>query len=306
MRTGTCRRLMVLVSFLAAVAAWISWSGGGTAEEPAKSIVILAGPSQHPPGTHEAAATARLLEYCVEHAENVPAARAEVLEAWPSDDRRLAEAAVIVFTGDIFPLQRLPDPAKTQAALARHMDRGCGIVCVHYATGLRGTDVAPDGDHPLLRWLGGYFATGGCKHHSSVARVCTATIVPEANGHPVLRGWREFTFDDEPYWNNYFGKGGMAREVVPLAYAMLPADQPKKEVVAWAIERKDGGRGVGVVFPHFFRNWRLDGVRTLVLNSIFWAARCEIPAAGVRCSLADLTVFRPASVDPQPPGKAKR
>lgn len=31
------------------------------------------------------------------------------------------------------------------------MQRGCGIVCVHFATGLPGADVAPDGDHPLLR-----------------------------------------------------------------------------------------------------------------------------------------------------------
>ncbi len=62
------------------------------------------------------------------------------------------------------------------------------MVCVHYATGLQAKHVTDDGDHPLLGWIGGYFATG-CKHHRSVARVCPATLVPETADHPVLRGW---------------------------------------------------------------------------------------------------------------------
>ena len=71
--------------------------------------------------------------------------------------------------------------------LAKLMDEGCGIVCIHYATGLRGDHVSEDGDHPLLHWMGGYFATGGCKHHRSIARVCPATLVPEDNDHPILQ-----------------------------------------------------------------------------------------------------------------------
>ena len=300
------RLRLVVVPFLVAAVAWMCLVQAGITGEPSKTkVVIVAGPCEHPPGTHEGPAGARLLKYCVEHAEKVPSAAAEVIHEWPNDDRALDDAATIVFTGDIFPPQRMPDPTRIKTSLARQMDRGCGIVCVHYATGLRGVDVAPDGDHPLLRWMGGYFATGGCTHHKSVARVCTATISPENNQHPILRGWREFTFDDEPYWNNYFGQGGMPRHVTPLAYSMLPADQPKKEIVAWAVDRQDGGRGVGIVIPHYFRNWRLDDVRTLVLNSVFWTAKCEVPLSGVRSSLPDLATFKPTSVDPQPRPKEK-
>jgi len=269
-------------------------------EAPAPKVLIVAGPCQHPPGTHEAAAGARLMKHLVENPEGVPPLRAEVLYDWPQDKGVLEHVRSVVFIGDIFPPERMADPAKVKAELGTLMDRGCGLVCIHYATGLRGEHVSADGDHPLLRWLGGYFATGGCSHHRSVARVLAATVVPAQGDHPVLRGWRAFTFDDEPYWNNYFGKDGPARNVTPLATSMLPPDKPNKEIVAWAVERPDGGRGVGIVLPHYFRSWKVDDLRMLVLNAIFYSAKAEVPPGGVKSSLPELATFKPASVEPRP------
>jgi type 1 glutamine amidotransferase len=285
---------------LLAVTAWPGVGPqAGAAEASKAEIIIVVGPCQHPPGTHEAAAGARLLEYCVEHAGNVEKVPAEVYYAWPEEESGLEHARTVVFIGDRFPPERMDEPEKIKVELGAMMDRGCGIVCVHYATGLRAQHVAEDGDHPLLRWMGGYFATG-CRHHRSVARVLTATIVPEKGDHPVLRGWEEFTFDDEPYWNNYFGKDGPAENVTPLAFSMLPPDEPNKEIVAWAVARPDGGRGVGVVLPHYFRNWGVDALRTLVLNAIFWTAKLDVPGEGVKASLPELSIFQPESVDPRP------
>ena len=268
-------------------------------ESKGPEVLIIAGPCKHPPGTHEAAAGARLLEHLVKSAKGPSPVRAEMFEAWPKDASLLNNAKSIVFIGDIFPPQRMENPAEVLAELGALMDRGCGIVCIHYATGLRAQDVAEDGSHPLLKWLGGYFATG-CPHHRSVARICTSTVVPVEGKHPVLNGWSEFTFDDEPYWNNYFGKDGLADNVTALATSMLPPTEPKKEIVAWAVQRPDGGRGVGVVLPHYFRNWKVDDLRMLILNSIFWTAKSEIPAGGVQTVLPDLAKFQPASVTPKP------
>jgi type 1 glutamine amidotransferase len=291
--------------FLAAIA-HLAVSGGLSAQEAATpEILMIAGPCQHPPGTHEAAAGARLLKHLVNGATNVELPQAEFFAAWPEDKGVLEKAKAIVFIGDIFPPERMPDPEKVKKELAQLMDRGCGLVCIHYATGVRAEHVAKDGDHPLLRWLGGYFATG-CRHHRSIARVCTATIVPAEADHPVLRGWREFTFDDEPYWNNYFGKDGPAKNVTPLATSMLPPDKPQKEIVAWAVQRSDGGRGVGIVLPHYFRSWRVDDLRTLVLNGIVWSAQVEVPEEGVKSLLPeDLSQFEPASVEPKPRPKKR-
>jgi hypothetical protein len=66
------------------------------------------------------------------------------------------------------------------------------------------------------------------------------------------------------------------------------------------VQRADGGRGAGVVIPHFFRNWGLEDARRLVLNSICWTAKLDIPAEGVQTMLPNLAEFAPDSVDPQP------
>ena len=263
-------------------------------------VLIVVGPSNHPAGSHEVAAGGRLMEHAVERMSNVPGVRADVVYEWPRDTALRQAASTVVFIGDTFPANRFPDPKRNLAELAEMMDRGCGIVCVHYATGLLGEDVTPDGDHPLLRWLGGYFANRSCPHHESIAKVyASATIQPPAPSHPVSRGWKPFTLHDEPYINNYFGPDGnkLAPNVTVLATSMLPPESPKRETVAWSVERKDGGRGFGIVMPHFYKNWSNADLRRLIMNGIVWTAKLAVPAGGVQTSDPDLENFDPDSVE---------
>ncbi len=271
--------------------------------EPAARILIVVGPSTHPAGTHEVAAGGRLMKDCLERMTNLPNVEAEVSIGWPRDVALLDSASSIVFIGDTFPPMRLPDSAAIMAKLTEMMKRGCGIACVHYATGLRTEDVAPDGEHPLLHWMGGYFATK-CLHHQSVAKIyAKATITAASAEHAICRGWKEFTLNDEPYTNNYFGKESNqpAANVTILATSMLPPEAPKREPVAWCAERADGGRGFGIVMPHFYRNWQLDDLRRFILNGIVWSAKLEVPASGVQTAPPDLKAFAPASIEPLPP-----
>jgi type 1 glutamine amidotransferase len=295
------------------VTVWLTvcfWTSSATlAQTSPPRVAIVVGPSSHPPGTHEEAAGARLLKYCLENMIGGPSVTAQVWDQWPEDPATLDGVASIVFIGDIFPPMRMPDPPAILKQLDGMMQRGSGIVCIHYATGLRAEDVGEHGEHPLLDWMGGYFAPRG-KHHQSVARIFEqATITPAAPQHPVSRGWREFTFHDEPYINNYFGPNGnqLSDGVTALATSMLPPEAPQREIVAWGIQRADGGRGMGIVMPHFYRNWELEDLRRLILNGIVWTAQLEVPATGVRTELPDLAVFEPASVDPlpRPANKAK-
>jgi len=217
----------------------------------------------------------------------------------------LQKIACVVFTGDRFPPAEMPDRERIMADLTTMMDHGCGLVCYHYATGLGAMHVTPEGDHPLLRWMGGYFATR-TPHHQSIARIFdSATIEPEKGDHPVLRGWKSFTLRDEPYIKNYFGKDGPAKNVTILASSMLPPESPAREAVAWAVSRPDGGRGVGIVMPHFFKNWQNDDLRRLILNGIVWSAKLEVPAEGVKTKLPDLATFKPAAVEPPAPATKK-
>jgi type 1 glutamine amidotransferase len=132
-----------------------------------------------------------------------------------------------------------------------------------------------------------------------------ATVEPSAPKHPISRGWREFTVHDEPYINNYFGPGSnrMASNVTAIATSMLPPEAPKREVVAWCVERKDGGRGFGIVMPHFYRNWRNADLRKCILNGIVWSAKLAVPAQGVETVLDDLTPFQPAALEFTPKPK---
>ncbi len=266
---------------------------------PRTRVLIVAGPSTHPPGTHEVQAGARLLKHCVEHMANVSGVEATLHQEWPAD---IGVADTIVFVGDIFPPMRFAEPAKVLKELGVRMAQGAGIVCLHYATGLRADDVAPDGDHPLLHWTGGYFATKN-RHHQSVAKVFqAATITPAAAKHPIARGWREFTVMEEPYYNNYFGpnRNRPAPGVTVLATSMLPPDAPRREAVAWCIERKDGGRGAGIVMPHFYKSWQNEDLRRFLLNAIVWSAKRRVPKGGVMTAAPELGAFAPESIEPKP------
>jgi type 1 glutamine amidotransferase len=270
-------------------------------------VVIVVGPSNHPPGTHEVAAGGRLMQWALENMRNVPGVKADVLYEWPKARGIFKGAGALVFIGDIFPPQRMPDRVEILQEIDEMVKAGVGIACVHYATGLRAEDVAPDGAHPLLGWLGGYFATK-CLHHQSVAKVFESVEVrPAAAGHPVSRGWQAFTLTDEPYYNNYFGSGGnrLAPNVTAFATAMLPPDAPRREVVAWGTERTGGGRGFAIVMPHFYRNWANEDLRRFILNGIVWSAMREVPAEGVRTPAPDLAKFEPESVEPKPRTQAR-
>ena len=291
------RALLAAFAFLAAV---LFSSAPVMAET---RVLIVVGPTNHPPGSHEVAAGGRLMKHCIETMTNVPGAKADVVTEWPKDPAVLDAAATVVFIGDQFPPMRMPDSAAIMTQLGAMMKRGRGIVCVHYATGLRAEDVAADGAHPLLGWLGGYFATK-CAHHQSIAKIYpVATITPAAAGHPVSRGWKEFTLNDEPYINNYFGGEGNALlpGVTVLATSMLPPESPKSERVAWCVDRADGGRGLGIVMPHFFRNWKNEDLRRFILNGIVWTAKLDVPPGGVQTAAPDLAAFAPVSIEPLPP-----
>jgi hypothetical protein len=69
----------------------------------------------------------------------------------------------------------------------------------------------------------------------------------------------------------------------PAVRAAVRRGEP--QIVAWAFERPDGGRGFGFTGGHYQTNWGNDGFRRLVLNAILWTAKLEVPATGVACKV---------------------
>jgi type 1 glutamine amidotransferase len=262
-------------------------------------IHFIIGPSNHPPGTHEVAAGARLLKHCVDQASSLSMLATALHEGWPEQPESLTGARAIVFSGDQFPPVRFKNTAAILEQLSRLADQGCGFVAVHYAIGVN----RPAADNAevqamLDRLFGGFSNFIPVAEGGTVPRVMQATITPTKTGHPVTRGVRSFSLHDEPYYKNRFATKTPGSTFTPLATAMLPPEEPREEVVAWSIEHERGGRGVAIVMPHFYRNWRNDDLRKLVLNGICWAAGVEVPDNGIASTLPDLATFQPASVEP--------
>ena len=61
-------------------------------------------------------------------------------------------------------------------------------------------------------------------------------------------------------------------------YPHIVADSGREEVLAWAVERSDGGRGFGFTGAHFHRNWGNENFRKIILNALLWTAHAEVRA----------------------------
>ncbi|MGE3803456.1 MAG: hypothetical protein AB7K24_02150, partial [Gemmataceae bacterium] len=73
------------------------------------------------------------------------------------------------------------------------------------------------------------------------------------------------------------------------------------EITMWAVERPDGGRGVGFTGGHFHRNWLDDNFRKVVLNALLWIAKLEVPAEGVASRVTEKDLQE--NLDPKPKKK---
>jgi hypothetical protein len=248
-----------------------------------KKLVMVAGPRSHDYGAHEHNAGWLLLAKMLN--ENMPGIQAEVYtNGWPKDPTAFDNADAIAFYCDgggghvVMPhLEQVDKLAK----------KGVGIACYHY-----GVEVpkGKPGDY-LLNWIGGYFET-----FWSVNPHWEADF-KELPKHPITRGVKPFTINDEWYYHMRFVED--MKNVTPILTA-IPPDSTRRgrddahggnptvrarmgmpEHVAWAYERPDGVRGFGFTGGHWHWAWANDNFRKLVLNSLVWITGAEVPPDGV-------------------------
>lgn len=98
--------------------------------------------------------------------------------------------------------------------------------------------------------------------------------------HPIARGVKSFELREEFYFNLRFRPGDPALTPI-LTVPALPGREPDGRVVAWARERKDGGRGFGTTCGHFYANWENEPFRRTILNALAWTAHVEVPKEGI-------------------------
>lgn len=246
----------------------------------AKKIVLIAGAMDkgHPPGTHEYEKTVRLFKHALDNASNVKGIRTEAhLNGWPEQANTLdtADTIVLVSSGsDRNPKDHPLLVGDRLANLQKQMNRGCGLVLVHWSTFIP-NDVAKS---HIMDWVGGHFDyQSGPAKNGWYSKIQTTTVKATPGEHPISRGMKPFEIKDEFYYNLKFRVD--QPQVVPVLTVEMGKDGP--QTVAWALEKNSGSRGFGFTGGHFFDHWRTEQYRKMLLNAILWTAHAEVPEKGV-------------------------
>ncbi|RPI82585.1 MAG: hypothetical protein EHM42_09305 [Planctomycetaceae bacterium] len=278
-----------------------------------KKLVIVAGKPSHPPRMHEFNAGVQLLDKCLKDSPLVKTSI--VLNGWPVDEKVFDGADAIVFYMDGGGGHELVKENGRRLKLAEDWTRrGVGIGCMHFGVEV----VADQAGREFKRWIGGYYEN---------MFSCNPIWEPEFAAlpeHPVTRGVKPFQIKDEWYFSMRFladlpgNKPAKVDDVKftpilvatpsdavrngPYVYPQGPykhiqEQKGRAEAMLWTVERPDGGRGFGFTGGHFHDNWGNDQFRKVVLNSLVWLAKGEVPPQGIESKVtqADLD----ANLDPK-------
>ena len=259
-----------------------------------KKIVLVAGRPSHGPGEHEFRAGALLLKSCLDQISGVHAV--VYSNGWPTrregtknvDDNAAfdgADAIMLFMDGGSGHPAIQGDHLKILSDL---MKKGVSLGCYHYAVEIPKDKGGPE----FLDWIGGYYEDRWSTNPHWDADIKS---LPQ---HPITRGVQPFKVTDEWYYNIRFRPDMQGVTPILMAkpsdetrqgksssprgpYPHIVAASRREEVLAWAVERPDGGRGFGFTGAHFHKNFGNDNFRKLVLNSLVWLAKMEVPADGV-------------------------
>ena len=275
-----------------------------------KKLILLAGRASHAQGAHEFRAGCLLFQKCLEKSIGEQLITAVHTNGWPEDPTAFDNAdAILLFSdgGNGHPVIQSNRLAQIDA-LAK---RGVGVACLHY-----GVEVPKEKGGPeFLNWIGGFFETDW-----SVNPHWTLVKTEIAKNHPICSGVKPFEINDEWYYHMRFREPN--DEVIKILTAIPPdstrerpdgphsnnptvrSQKGSREVLAWAYERPNGGRGFGCTGGHFHENWANNDFRTLILNALVWTSGLDVPETGISSHVSDTELSK--DLDPPPPPRKKK
>ena len=298
------KRLMASMLLLGIVVS-MSFSPLFAQDAKKKKLILIAGKKSHGYGQHSFKAGCSLLKKALD--ENVPGLETTlVLDGWPADESILDSADGICIYSDGGGGHPYNAHLEKIDALAK---KGVGLAMFHYGVE---TTKGKNGDK-FLDWIGGYF-----EPNWSVNPHWRLSDSELAKNHPITRGVNPFKTQDEWYYHMRFRP--KMEGVTPILSALPPSetlvnkdgklsrgdgphsnnpfvreavlDRKEKQVLAWACDRADGGRGFGYTGGHSHWNWGNDNNRKMILNSLAWICKVEVPSNGVNSKRPTLTELR--------------
>ncbi len=242
-------------------------------------IVILAGEPSSKPGQHEYFADCLLMYGWL---KLTPGVWPVLARTWPTNETIFDGAKSIVVLLDGGAKHPLIEEAR-QKKLGALAEQGIGFAAFHQAV-----DLPPEHADGAKAVLGGvWLADIGCRGHWDMD-------LKPVGEHPVLRGVQPFTAKGDGWlYNLHFVEEGT---FTPLIVGPVPdksrttpdaqAHLGRNEVIAWAYERKNGGRAFCFTGLDLHKNWEIESQRRLVVNGILWSAKVEVPRDGAPVKLA--------------------
>ena len=268
-------------------------------------ILFLAGERDHgAPGRHEYERDLRTLAQSFENASNLEDVTTQVVVGKaPRDLAFYKDVAVIVIDSssdraenEVHPL--FPQDPSTNhrgydadtTAWLQSLDElirqnQIGIVILHYATWAENWRAR----EYYLKWTGGLWVQMASRNPQD-----DWAMKPLAK-HPVLRGVKPWTYRDEIFCR-FLLPNDQRRTDLLLATPKADKFNVGPQVASFVFQRDDGGRGFVFGGLDFRDNLALDNYRRFLMNGIAWAARLEIPKAGIQSPTPDVSDVTPRAV----------
>jgi type 1 glutamine amidotransferase len=268
-------------------------------------ILFLAGPRDHgAPGRHEYERDLRTLAQSFENSANLPGVSTQVIVGKAPRDLDLFKdvAAIVIESSsdraenEVHPL--FPQNPSTNyrgydaetTAYLKSLDElirqnGIGVVLLHYANWAENSRAR----EYYLGWTGGLWVQTGSKNP-----VDDWQMKPMSR-HPILRGVKPWKYRDEIFCRFLLPNDARRTDLV-LATPAADRFKMGPQVASFAYQRDDGGRGFVFGGLDFRDNLALDNYRRFLLNGIAWAARLEVPRAGIQSPTPDVSDVTPRAV----------
>lgn len=256
--------------------------------EPQRLLLLAQGPDGHPFTTHEYVAGQQVLARLLRDVPRLTITQVLADGEWSEGPEIIDRADHCVLFVSEGAKWVSSDPARRDA-FRRLAERKGGLSVLHWGMGTR------DAKHvDAFVQLFGACHGGPDRKYKFLETSCTPT--PD---HPTTRGLKPFTIKDEFYYA--FKRDPNNKELQSLLTARI---DDREEMVAWAWERKDGGRSFGFSGMHFHANWERREYQKFVAQSVLWTTRIEPPADfPAPLTAEDFKLPEPPAVESKKSGK---
>jgi type 1 glutamine amidotransferase len=243
-----------------------------------RKVVFIAGSNFFKPGEHEYIAGCAVLMDLVRQTDGVfPVLALD----WPKDPKTFENAASVVFFTD--GADKHPVLKGDRAAqLQKLVDSGVGLVLLH-----QGVDVPKEHGDRMRSWAGAAWEKGHSQRAHWVETYKSFPKPRDGAEDSILRGVKPFTIDDGYLYKLRFGsEAGTITHLLKTVNPKTPgAKLDESAVVAWALERKGGGRSFAFTGGHLHVSFAEAGYRRFLTNAILWTANVKVPESGAPVEL---------------------